>query len=223
MYGVAISSSSVKRHSASMLATYVFSPLKTPISADGRRRTRFENRLPMSSVVPSTRCPSPFKSIPVRTPNPKSPIRVPPPDAPLLGGENCWAVSDPAATAPRNMVVRKRIPCLPLAVRRDPRGGPSVIPRCVHRDGGGGPRERPHQRRTRGVGHERQDLRDRHGLAAGPRGQRHWTVQQPRAEESQHRQNVAQQHADQLVPRQGAAAGDREERGGREDLDVVRA
>src|SRR5438105_3273978 len=126
MYGVATSSSSANRHRTSRLPTYVFGLLKTPISADGRNRIRFENRFPTSNVVPSTNCPAPRRSTPPRTPKPKSPIRVPP-CVELLGGTNSCALPSLATTSPIAAMIITRIRELP----------PSGVSRCVH-----SPRER---------------------------------------------------------------------------------
>ncbi|PYO88902.1 MAG: hypothetical protein DMD58_11045 [Gemmatimonadetes bacterium] len=66
--------------------------------------------------------------------------------------------------------------------------------------------------------HQREQLCDRDRLAAGPGRQRDGSVQQPRGQEPQHRQDVAQQHPDQLIPGEQPATRDRHERDCHEEL-----
>ncbi|PYP40341.1 MAG: hypothetical protein DMD48_03715 [Gemmatimonadetes bacterium] len=65
---------------------------------------------------------------------------------------------------------------------------------------------------------QREQLGDRHGLAAGARRQRDRPPQPPRGHESQDRQDIAQQHACQFVPREQPAARHGDERDRHEGL-----
>ena len=108
--------------------------------------------------------------------------------------------------------------------RLRPRGGSArgchavVVPDGVERDGGGGPGERPEVRRIGEERHQGEHLGHRHRLAAGPGRDGAGPVGQERRREGDRGDDIAQQHAQDLVPLEPAAEGHDAERRGHEQL-----